>query len=135
MSVFGILADCKSIRYEQGGYEGFQGVKSGYRDSFSDGAKYTNRGYGHGSKITPSKLVLTVSICDEDNKGNNNEEVLVDKFFKEKFGRLTENRRNSIISTMPCSVYLEAREKRDGSIYYILSDDDLMFWYKRACEV
>jgi len=126
-TVSSYVAEVIGIRYEAGSYVLTSGHKASERNHYSESRGYVRqRGFGWASEFKPSKLILDVSI---DGKRY---EVWVDRFFKEQIGRLTENRKNVIISTVPKMVNVEKHETCSGSIYYTVTEADMQEWLERV---
>lgn len=119
-------AKCLGISYESGDFYLTQRVKKGTRTTYKDGYIHSPRGSGWGDNYKPSHLVLTVEV-----KGRV-VDTWIDRYFKDNVGKLTEKRRNKLAATMPDKVKVEEYEKQDGSLYYVVDDDDLEEWAKRA---
>lgn len=100
-----------------------QGAKTGY---IGDGYYSQNNGFGWGSTMRPSKLILNVQVNDR------HEEVWIDKFFKEHWGRLTANRVAAIKATMPQFVLLQKQVSVRGTEYYTLAELYAKAWLYNA---
>lgn len=119
-------AICLDVFYEEGDFYLTQGVKKGTRTTYKNGYTHSPRGSGWGENYKPSHLVLTIEV-----KGKV-VDTWIDRYFKDNVGKLTKKRRNKIIDTMPYKVEVEEYEKQDGSSYYVVDEDDLEKWAKRA---
>lgn len=119
-------AQCLTVSYEEGDFYLTQGVKKGTRTTYKNGYTHSPRGSGWGENYKPSHLVLTIEV-----KGKV-VDTWIDRYFKDNVGRLTKKRRNKIIDTMPEEVKVEKYKKQDGSPYYVVDDEDLEKWAKRA---
>jgi len=117
-------ATCKKVTYEKSSFKLVQKVKGGTVDGFQNGKHLKNRGHGWGELTTPSRLVLSVEINNEKH------EIWIDRFFKDKLGKLTSRRRTAIAATMPDEV--EVEEGQEGKKYYAAKEKDLTAWLKRC---
>ena len=89
-------AKCITVRYEAGEYYLKNGVKGGatYGCYYKNGKYHKNRGFGWESVYAPSRLILVVEI-----EGKRTE-IWIDRFFKERVGRLTNNRICKIVGAI-----------------------------------
>ena len=116
-------AKCITVRYEAGEYYLKNGVKGGatYGCYYKNGKYHKNRGFGWESVYAPSRLILVVEI-----EGKRTE-IWIDRFFKERVGRLTNNRICKIVGAMPNFV----KFKNMGN-YYLVQDSSLEAWLMSA---
>lgn len=118
-------AKCLKVVYKAGSYELCQGVKD-YQDGKSVGGKwFSNRGYGWGEHIESSKLILHTEVRGKK------EQIWVDRFFKDKLGRLIERRRVLIQKTMPEFVSVRRAVGSGGTKYWTVTEKDLGLWLSR----
>ena len=116
-------AKCITVRYEAGEYYLKNGVKRGatYGCYYKNGKYHKNRGCGWESVYVPSRLILVAEI-----EGKRNE-IWIDRFFKERVGRLTNNRICKIVGAMPNFV-----EVKNMGNYYLVQDSSLEAWLMSA---
>ena len=116
-------AKCITVRYEAGEYYLKNGVKGGatYGCYYKNGKYHKNRGFGWESVYAPSRLILVVEI-----EGKRTE-IWIDRFFKERVGRLTNNRICKIVGAMPNFV-----EVKNMGNYYLVQDSSLEAWLMSA---
>lgn len=122
--VIGTNINLEHVKCEYSFSNGYkQGAKEGY---IGDGYYSSNNGYGWGTTMRPSKLVLTVEV------DGRHEEVWIDKFFKERWGRLTANRVAAIRATMSQLVLLQKQVSVRGTQYYTLAEPYAEAWLYNA---
>lgn len=119
-------AKCLEVIYEEGDFYLTQGVKKGTKTTFSNGYVHSPRGNGYGNNYKPSHLILYFEI------DGYRRSAWVDRYFKDSVGRLTEKRRNKIISTMPSTVTVEEFVSLNDGKYYVVSDEDMEMWLSRT---
>ena len=119
-------AKCLKVTYEEGGYFTSQGIKKGSR--VSQKGKYVQipQGNGWAKNIKSSKLILYIEV------NGIVYDTWIDQFFKDNVGRLSMARREKIINSMPVTVRVEEYQRIDGSIYYVVDEQDLKSWQSRA---
>lgn len=118
--------NCVTMMYQPGDYALGQGVSGGGlngKSYFKKGKKHIQGGFGYERIITPSKYVLYAE------KNGDSYVVLVDKFFKEHVGRLTEKRRSKIEAAMPKTIHIQPLS---GTNCYVALEDDLIKWKQAA---
>lgn len=126
------MAICEELVYEKGSFDlvpscsTHHGVFYPHIDSL--GTKWKNRGTGWAQGVTSSKLTLVASVEGEEEK----QYIWIDRFFKNRLGRLTQKRRAVIIAAMPASVEVERRVGRKGTVYYIVLESELEKWLNRV---
>lgn len=118
-------AKCLNVEYKTSSYELCQGIKD-YQDGKSVDEKWFNgRGYGWGEHIESSKLILHAEVRGKQ------EEIWIDRFFKDKLGRLIERRRVLIQKTMPEFVSVRRAIGSGGMRYWTVTEKDLGRWLSR----
>ncbi len=114
------------LEYDPGYFCLTNGHKEYERSGYRNGRYVSQRGYGWASECKGSRLTLKVDL------GGLVEEIWVDRYFKERLGRLTEKRRRIIEATVPDEVCVDMKETRNGGIYYVVSEEDMDLWFQRA---
>lgn len=112
--------------YERGEYTLTQGHKDSTRSGYKNGRYISQRGYGWASECRPSRITLIVNV-----EGHHHD-VWVDRFFKDNWGRLTQNRQNAILNTIPSMVDLEENLGSCDTMYYTVCDSYMYDWLARA---
>lgn len=115
-------AKCVKVEYEAGERITVQGVKGNRAGRYVDGLFFHNAGYGVGQHFIASELILYVRFS-----GEKLHRVLISQFFKDKLGRLTEQRREMVAQTMPQTVEVE----KSIATIYAVSAKDLSKWFSR----
>ena len=116
-----------NLEHQKCEYSYGNGYKAGSRTGYiGDGYFSDNNGYGSGYTMRPSKLILNVQVNDS------REEVWIDKFFKERWGRLTANRVAAIRATMSQLVLLQKQVSVRGTQYYTLAEPYAEAWLYNA---
>ncbi|HBM45438.1 MAG: hypothetical protein UR85_C0011G0032 [Candidatus Nomurabacteria bacterium GW2011_GWF2_35_66] len=132
-------AICLELEYFKGSAETVQGVDPCEQNHYDiDRGYFKNTGNGNGVYLVASKLVLVVFIKPDEaeetaNICDHKREIYIDKFFKDRFGRLTKRNLELISKTMPTTVEVKKTFGRKGTEYYQVSEEDLNKWYIR-CE-
>lgn len=91
-------AKCLRIEYEPGERFTCQGVKGFQSGKRIGGRFFQSAGYGVGQYFISSKLLLYIKV------GTKKHILRVDRFFKDKLGKLTEQRRELLSRTMPTEI-------------------------------
>jgi len=116
-----------TIKYEAGDFYVGQGCKEGTRSYYNRNGYYVNPiGFGNATVCKASKIILKVEVEGVVY------DVWIDRFFKEKLGRLTEKRRGAIMHTVPETIALEEKFTRNDNVYFIAAEDDMNLWLNRA---
>lgn len=119
---------CVSMCYQPGDYSLGQRVSGGGvpgRTYHKNGNIHEQCGFGYERIIAPSRYVLYVE------KDGLNFGVLVDRFFKDTVGRLTEKRRAKIEAAMPDTIHVNVHQGANGK-YFVACDSDLNKWKNLA---
>jgi hypothetical protein len=116
---------CLGIQYISGECSMTNGIKWFEDGEFHDRGFLRYRGFGCGSIMRPSRLILTVEV------NGIRRELWIDRFWKKQIGRLTEKRRTIIQETMPRMISVEEVIGRKGTKYFTVSDSDLLAWLER----
>ena len=109
------IAKCLRIEYEAGERIVCQGVKGHRAGKHVGGHFFQNAGYGVGQYFISSKLLLYVQLSDAKEYT-----LRVDRLFKEKVGKLTEQRRELISRTMPEEIKIRKVKKK-----FLCSDPEM----------
>jgi hypothetical protein len=123
-----LIARCLGLEYQPGSFELCQGVKGSWSGKYEGGQWFESRGFGWGQRIEPSKLILSVQVEGVAAV----QELWVDRFFKDRLGRLTEKRRNALKATMPITVMVTPHTGRKGRAYYKADEACLAAWLANA---
>ncbi|EOP02051.1 hypothetical protein ICS_05685 [Bacillus cereus BAG2O-3] len=121
-----MLARCLEVRYEKGDFYLTQKSRKGDKTTYKNGYIRAPRGNGWANNYKPSRLILHLHV--EGNIGYS----WIDRYFKDTVGRLTEKRKNIIISTMPLQVEVEECYNSNGERYYVVSEEDMKNWLNRT---
>ena len=117
------VVDC---RYEKGSpMNMYQGCKGGYYKGYKNGV-FHKQAFGWGYDYVPSKIIVTISL--EGTGSEEEHDVWVDKYFKDHWGRITENRKNAILRSAPEIINVEEVVTERGYLYYKADEDDLNSW-------
>lgn len=119
-------AKTTGIRYEQGNYCLTQKHKAGERSHYKNGRYVNPTGFGWGTEYTPSRLIVGIIVNGHYN------EVWVDRFFKDYWGKMTQGRVAAILKTLPAELSVEKNETIRGAIYYTVKEKSLMKWLEDA---
>ncbi len=114
------------LKYEAGEFMLTQGHKRGERDHYNNGRYVQNRGFGWASECRPARLTL---ICDDSGR---REEIWIDRFFRENWGRLTPNRLSAIRATIPDEVEVNLQVSYKGANYYTVDETCMQNWLTNA---
>lgn len=123
-----INAKIIDVRYEKGWYKLHNGAKGGYKKYYKNGV-YHKQSFGWSHDYCPSKLIVTVAL---EETASDYKEVLVDRFFKQMWGNLTNRRLEGIMATVPTTIRVEEAETERGYQYYQADEDDLREWMTKA---
>lgn len=116
-----------SITYEPGEYYRTQGHRRGERKHRNKAGRIVNpTGFGWATESKPSRITVGIDV-----KGKY-EEVWVDYFFKNNWGRLTARRVQKIKDTMPDELKVSKHETYSGSAYYTVDEDSMWDWLESA---
>lgn len=118
---------CEKLEYLRGGIDLSQGNARRPHEGFAPGAYAEYNGYGWWRQTVPSRLIVHAVAAD-----GSTHEILVDRFFKDRVGRLTEKRRTIIAGAMPQTVRVEEHTGRRGRQYYAIPEADLEAWLERT---
>lgn len=126
----GMNVICTGIWYEKGEFELAPSYSSDARSTFPRtdelGMKWEDRGTGWAQGFSSSKLILFVEVDGEK------KEIWIDRFFKNRIGRLTKKRRDAILKTMPESVEVQRVESKRGTVYFTVLDNEMESWLGRV---
>ena len=134
-------ATCMKVEYEAGERVVCEGVKGHWAGKHVGGRFFQNAGYGVGQYFIASKLILYIRL-----RGKKLHPVRVDRFFKDKIGKLTEQRRELIAKAMPETIVVKNGKevmlnsdpelsKDDRTTQYRVSARDLRDWLARTQEL
>ena len=115
-----MVAKCLRVSYIPGDFSLVQGIKGGGVSGntyWKKGKKVTQHGFGYGTAVTPSDLILYA----ETDGGVIS--VSIGWFFKNTVGKLTAKRRAAIAASMPKKVSIQS-----GGRYYTVAESDLFKW-------
>lgn len=119
-------AKTKSIFYEPGEFFRSNGHK-GYERRHKNAGRYVNpTGFGWATESKPSRISLGVEINGQY------EEVLVDHYFKDNWGRMTAGRVQAIKDTLPDEVEIIENQSYSGATYYTVADETMDNWLAAA---
>lgn len=122
-----LRGECRSVSYQPGSYETVKTSAGIEPDTVRiNGIRYANRGTGFAERITPSQLILYAEVRGRLAA------IYIDRYFKEKWGRLTAKRREAIQATMPEVIAVSEHMSPTGGRYYEALDDALAQWLTRA---
>ena len=132
----------KTVRLEYRSGERFtvDGVKGHWGGKFKGDVYFRNAGYGVGEAFLPSLLLLHTQHRGEALV------VRVDRFFKERLGRLIESRRELIKLAMPEEVSIQRLSEKEvvtdpiegiavAEFTYEVVADDLEAWLVRVANL
>lgn len=120
-------ADTKFISYVPGEYCITQGHKGSERKHKNQNGQYiTPTGFGWGTVSKPSRITVGVNV------NGKNTTVLVDRYFKDNWGRLTAGRVRAIKETLPGELELIENQTYSGDIYYAAADESMASWLASA---
>lgn len=100
-------AKCVRLEYRPGERYTTEGVKGHWDGVVEGGAFFRNAGYGVGEAFRPSLLLLHIKYRGKEMV------VRIDRFFKEKLGKLIETRRKLIEMKIPESVSVKRLKKNE----------------------
>lgn len=112
--------------YEEAEYYLQRGNK--YATEYIPAERFHGGGWYHTSRS--SKLVLKIELAD-----GKTTEVWVDRFFKDRLGRLTKKRRNALDDTRPHTVSMTQHVSTRGTAYYQVASQELESWLSRVQEI
>lgn len=130
-------AKCVRLEYRPGERYTVEGVKGSWDGIVEGGAFFRNAGYGVGEAFRPSLLLLHTVYRGKKLV------VRIDRFFKEKLGKLVESRRKLIEMSMPESVLVQRLSKKEvvtdpmfeaesEEFSYEVIETDLAEWLSRV---
>lgn len=110
------------INYEPGEFYITQGHKGYEKRHQNKAGRYVNpTGFGWGTESKPSRISVGIEI---DGKKN---EVFVDRYFKDNWGRLTSGRVSVIKKTLPDELEV-IKNTQSGNVYYTVDDKSMESW-------
>lgn len=121
-------AKCLCVIYQPGDYYTSQG-ESGRnygQVTFKKGYRKENQGGGWATNTKPSRLILNIVVEGKIY------DTLIDRYFKDNVGKLTEKRRNIISMNMPEFINVHEYNKNNGEIYYVVDEQCLSQWQQRT---
>lgn len=114
------------IQYFPGEFYRTKGHKGGERCHYKNGRYIKPTGYGWATESKPAKLSAFIDVEGAIH------EIRLDFYFRNVWGRLTENRIVAIESTAPKYVEIKKQTSSYGNEYYVISEKDMEVWYKSA---
>lgn len=122
-------AETKYVVYEPGEYYLTQGHKGYERKHRNKKGQYvTPTGFGWGTVSKPSKITVGIEVSGK------RETVLVDRYFKNNWGRMTAGRVRAIQETLPNELELVENQTYAGEVYYTVADESMDSWLAAAKE-
>ncbi len=118
-------ADTKFISYVPGKYCITQGHKGSER-KYKNGQYITPTGCGWGIVSKPPRITVGVNV------NGKNTTILVDRYFKDNWGKLTARRVRAIKETLPNELELIENQTYSGDIYYAAADESMASWLASA---
>ncbi len=118
------------FKYEKGEYALTQGHKERERFHRNSLGRYVCPcGYGWANEYKPSKIIVYIDV------DGRREEVWVDHFFKNNWGRITIGRLEAIRNSMPETLEVEVNFSRSNEVYYTAEETSMMGWLTNAKKI